>query len=88
MAPEVLRGVITEKCDIWACGILLYFILSGHLPFKVMVCNDICRVKIQNKLPKPFYEEISTSVVMNGKKFLLRGRALLRNYCNSIQVPP
>ena len=35
-APETIKdGIVTEKSDIWACGVLLYFILSGHLPFKV-----------------------------------------------------
>ena len=33
MAPEVFRGIYDEKCDLWSCGILLYIMVSGVLPF-------------------------------------------------------
>eukprot|EP00826_Nyctotherus_ovalis_P047976 TRINITY_DN560_c0_g1_i1.p1 TRINITY_DN560_c0_g1~~TRINITY_DN560_c0_g1_i1.p1 ORF type:complete len:392 (-),score=125.41 TRINITY_DN560_c0_g1_i1:102-1277(-) len=32
-APEVFEGFYNEKCDVWSCGILLYFLLAGFLPF-------------------------------------------------------
>jgi serine/threonine protein kinase len=44
MAPEAVKdGIATDKCDIWACGVLLYFLLSGQLPFKV--CTFIKYIK-------------------------------------------
>jgi len=33
IAPEILEGEYDEKCDIWACGVLLYLLISGEPPF-------------------------------------------------------
>ena len=33
IAPEILAGDYTEKCDIWSCGVILFILLSGKQPF-------------------------------------------------------
>lgn len=32
-SPEVLANEYNAECDIWACGVLMYCLLSGHFPF-------------------------------------------------------
>ena len=34
MAPEILKSY-DEKVDIWSYGILLYFLATGKVPFKI-----------------------------------------------------
>lgn len=33
MAPEVIQGIYDNKCDVWSCGVLMYYMLTGKYPF-------------------------------------------------------
>jgi len=35
MAPEIVKASMryNEKVDVWACGVMTYFMLSGDYPF-------------------------------------------------------
>lgn len=43
VAPEVLSGNYGEKCDLWSCGVILYSILSGKMPFNGWDNEDLLK---------------------------------------------
>ncbi|KAL2930929.1 CBL-interacting protein kinase 5 [Bienertia sinuspersici] len=62
VAPEVInkRGYDGAKADIWSCGVVLYVLLAGYLPFKDTNLMELYR-KISNgdfKFPNWFPSDV------------------------------
>ena len=53
VAPEILKGNYTEKCDVWSAGVILYIILSGDPPFNGPSDTDIYNKIAQMKFSFP-----------------------------------
>jgi BR serine/threonine kinase len=48
-APEIVRGITYDgrAADIWSCGVLLFALLAGHLPFNDPVIRNLfAKIKI------------------------------------------
>jgi calcium-dependent protein kinase len=43
MAPEVLRGRYSDKCDMWSFGVIIFALLSGRMPFQGKSCEETHR---------------------------------------------
>ena len=55
IAPEVLKGSYSEKCDIWGLGVILSLMLTGTFPFEGSSTNDIYRNLLKNELNTESY---------------------------------
>ena len=50
IAPEVINGSYDMKCDLWSIGVIMYFLLSGKLPFYAK-SDDLLISKILQSQP-------------------------------------
>jgi calcium-dependent protein kinase len=51
LPPEAFGGIYSDKSDIWACGIILYILLTGLFPFP-----DRHSIKSEHTVPFPVKE--------------------------------
>lgn len=50
IAPEVIRKKYDEKCDVWSCGVIMFILLTGSLPFRAANKRDTFEVILKSKV--------------------------------------
>ena len=65
VAPEILQGSYTEKCDIWSMGVILYIFLSGDPPFNGQSDSEIYKkiLKLDLSFPERKWKNISNDAI-------------------------
>jgi serine/threonine protein kinase len=62
MAPEVIRGLpVDHRADMWSLGIILFEMLTGHIPFKGNFAEPLM-YSIVNQKPKQLADFISEPI--------------------------
>lgn len=70
IAPEVIKGNYTEKCDVWSIGVILYILLSGTAPFDGPTDEDIMNKVKEGKFK--FRTKIWESISDSAKDLILK----------------
>ena len=75
MAPEVISGQYTEKCDVWSLGVVVYFMLCGSLPFNSKHKNRTdwkLEIFAKARSGKVQFPKWASELSSDARKFVLR----------------
>jgi len=86
-APEIFSGKYDKSCDIWSCGIILYVLLCGTLPFEGISYKELNQKLIDGniKLIESDFEGISNEakeliyLMLNAPEKRLTASQILEN---------
>lgn len=72
IAPEVIKNNYNEKCDLWSCGVIMYFLLVGFPPFFAMSDTEVFEQILSGDYSFAFaeFENVSESAKDLIKKLL------------------
>ena len=61
ISPEIIKGSYDEKCDIWACGVILFILLCGYPPFNGSSDKEVYNIITQVKYDfnQPMWKNVS-----------------------------
>ncbi|KAF4671977.1 hypothetical protein FOL47_001064 [Perkinsus chesapeaki] len=88
VAPEVLEGSYTNKCDLWSLGVIVYMLLSGSPPFHgserdMLVSIEGCRYN----MPEKKWANISPEAKDFVQRLLLRDPQERMSAAEALQHP-
>ena len=84
ISPEIIKGNYDEKCDIWACGVILYMLISGYPPFSGNTDKEVYNLITQIKYD--FDKEIWKNISKYAKELIKNMLTPAKNRYTAKQV--